>query len=58
MSYPELKGICKKAIENELCLGCNRLELQDFIGLEKCKDVVDPKEKCKEILGIQERLDI
>ena len=58
MSYPELKGICKKAIENELCLGCNRLELQDFTGLEKCKYVVDPKEKCKEILGIQERLDI
>ena len=30
----ELKGLCKK------CLGCNRLELDDFEGVEECKNAV------------------
>ena len=27
----ELKGVCKN------CLGCNRLELSEFEGVEKCE---------------------
>ena len=29
--YKELKGVCRQ------CLGCNRLELEDFEGLEQCE---------------------
>ena len=54
----ELKGICKKALEHNLCLGCNKLELPNFVGQEKCNLVKDPRQRCKEILGIQERLDL
>ena len=35
--YKELKGKCKEYIDKELCLGCNRLELQEFKGLKNCK---------------------
>lgn len=36
MSYKELKGICKVAIEKGWCLGCNRLELESFEGVREC----------------------
>lgn len=31
MKYKKLKGICP------YCLGCNRLELEDFEGINKCE---------------------
>lgn len=31
VKYPELKGICKK------CLGCNKLENYNFVGVNYCK---------------------
>ena len=35
MKYPELKGICK------YCLyGCNKLEIQDFTGVNNCKNFI------------------
>lgn len=30
MKYPQLRGICAKAIKNNLCTGCNRLEDINF----------------------------
>ena len=52
----ELWGICKKALENNLCLGCNKLELPNFTGQSKCDLVKDPRQRCREILGIQEKI--
>ena len=26
--YPQLSGICKEALENNLCYGCSKLELE------------------------------
>jgi len=26
--YPKLSGICKEALENNLCYGCSKLELE------------------------------
>lgn len=49
-----LWGICKKAIENGLCLGCNKLEDIHFTGQAKC-DLVETKKVSKEITG-QERI--
>ena len=37
MKYKELKGICKEAIENRMCLGCSKLELETFEGVYECK---------------------
>ena len=54
--YPPLTGICKTAIEKEWCLGCSKLELESFTGVEKCSQVCNPREKIKEILGVQEEL--
>lgn len=51
-----LWGACKKNIENELCLGCNKLENPNFTGQAKCVLAIDPRHRIKEILGIQERL--
>ena len=56
MKYPKLTGICKIAIEKEWCTGCNKLELENFTGVEKCKWIEDPQERIKKILGIQEQL--
>ena len=53
-----LWGACKKNIENGLCLGCNKLENLDFTGQAKCDLAVDPRNKIKEILGIQEKMSI
>ena len=52
----DLCGACKKNIENGLCLGCNKLENPNFTGQAKCDLAVDPRNKIKEILGIQEKI--
>ena len=52
----KLWGVCKKAIENNLCLGCSKLELPNFKGQAKCEYVQDPRQRIKEILGIQEKI--
>lgn len=36
MKYKELKNPCKKLIEKNLCLGCNKLEDPDFTGDKEC----------------------
>ena len=33
----ELKDPCKTAIEKEICLGCNKLELKNFICDKNCE---------------------
>lgn len=53
MKYPELKGICKIALEKNLCLGCSKLEDINFGGQSECELV---KEKRKQIYGVQEVL--
>ena len=55
--YPELKGICEKAIKNNLCTGCQKLEDINFVGVEKCKYATDPREHIKQILGIQKKIE-
>lgn len=57
-NYPPLGGICGVALKNNLCRGCQKLEKIDFRGQEKCDLVQNPREKIKEILGIQEELKI
>lgn len=57
MKYKELTGICKIAIEHEYCLGCQRLEMEDFIGVEKCDNAIHPLEKIKQILGVQQKIE-
>ena len=37
MEYKELKYPCKQLIEKGKCLGCNKLELKDFVGDKNCK---------------------
>lgn len=37
--YKELTGICKIAISKGLCLGCVRLEQEEFTGVKKCKNI-------------------
>ena len=56
MKYPKLTGICERAIKNNLCNGCSKLENPYFIGQEKCNLVIEPIKQIKEILGIQEVL--
>lgn len=41
----ELRGICKKAIKEGLCLGCNKLELEEFEGQEHCKYIRESYEE-------------
>lgn len=53
-NYPPLGGICTKAIKNNLCKGCSKLEDIDFKGQATCELVDSPIEKIKVILGIQE----
>ena len=52
----DLWGVCKKNIQNGLCLGCNKLENLNFTGQAKCDLAVDPISKIKEILGVQEKI--
>ena len=56
MKYPELIGICKMAIQNNLCNGCCKLEDYNFRGQADCDIVQQPREKIKQILGVQERI--
>ncbi len=35
--YLKLNGICGKAIQNEWCLGCQKLEDYNFIGVDNCE---------------------
>ena len=55
-NYLPLEGICKKAIQNNLCNGCSKLENPNFEGEEKCNLVQEPIQKIKQILGIQEKI--
>ncbi|MCI8655469.1 MAG: hypothetical protein HFJ48_06360 [Clostridia bacterium] len=56
MKYSELTGICKRVLQNNECLGCQRLEIPDFTGTDKCEYIEEPREKIKRILGIQEKI--
>lgn len=55
-NYQQLGGICKKAIQNNLCNGCSELENPNFVGEEQCNLVQEPIQKIKQILGIQEKI--
>lgn len=35
--YSKLTGVCEKAIQNQWCLGCQRLEDYNFTGVNYCK---------------------
>lgn len=58
MKYLKLTGICKRAIKNNLCNGCSKLENPYFRGQEKCNLVREPIKQIKEILGIQEKIEL
>lgn len=58
MKYPELTGICKTAIQNNLCNGCCKLEDYNFRGQADCNMVQQPREKIKNILGTGEQMRI
>lgn len=63
MKYSELKGICKKAIEDGRCLGCTALADENFIGNINCEysKISTAKESIKQIkinLGIQEKIEL
>lgn len=55
-NYPQLCGICGQALKNNLCNGCQKLEDINFRGQEMCELVQNPREKIKQILGIQEKI--
>ncbi len=55
-NYQPLKGICEKAIKNNLCKGCTKLEDPNFVGQAQCNLGQEPKQKIKNILGIQEKI--
>ncbi len=46
----ELIGICKTAIETQMCLGCERLADPNFVGTDKCNLATNELEQCKKIL--------
>ena len=55
----ELKEPCKSLIATGRCLGCNRLELEDFEGDEKCQYIPSKEDSIKEIkkiLGVQMKI--
>ena len=58
MKYPKLTGICERAIKNSLCNGCSKLENPEFRGQEQCNLVREPIKQIKEILGIQEKIEL
>lgn len=35
--YPKLTGVCENAIQNQWCLGCQKLEDYNFTGVNYCK---------------------
>ena len=53
MSYPPLQGICAKAIRENLCTGCQKLEDSRFIGVRECKYVDKP---VQDKIWIQEKI--
>lgn len=55
MKYTELTGICKIALEKNLCLGCSKLEDINFRGQAECEIV---KQRRKQIYGVQERIEL
>lgn len=63
MKYPKLEEPCLTAIRKEICLGCQALENPYFRGRKDCKyakipTVEESIKRGKEILGIQERIDL
>ena len=51
MKYPQLtRNMCKR------CYGCSKLENSYFKGQAKCDLAVDPRDRIKNILGIQEKI--
>ena len=40
----ELKGKCKKYMDEELCLGCERLAYKDFTGDDNCPYIKEREE--------------
>ena len=54
MKYPKLTGICKTALEKNMCLGCSKLEDINFKGQPNCKII---EEKKKKIYGVQEKIE-
>jgi len=50
--YPPLYGICKTALEKNLCNGCNKLEMSSFTGQAKCELIERKQEK----YGVQEKI--
>ncbi len=56
MKYLKLTGICAKALKNNWCAGCNKLELPLFTGEKECEYVEHPVQRIKQILGIQEKM--
>lgn len=47
--YLPLQGICKYAIQEGYCTGCNKLENQDFTGEKWCKNSNIPQDVLKTI---------
>ena len=56
MKYPQLERNMKIAIQNNLCYGCCKLEDYNFRGQADCDMVQKPREKIKQILGVQEKI--
>lgn len=50
--YPLLYGICKTALEKNLCYGCSKLEMSNFTGQAKCELIERKQEK----YGVQEKI--
>lgn len=48
MKYPELTGICKIALEKNMCLGCSKLEDINFRGQPKCEIIEEKRKKFME----------
>lgn len=47
----ELILSCKKALQEQRCLGCVRLENPDFVGDENCQNIKTPTAKeCLDII--------
>jgi len=51
-NYPPLEGVCKKAIEQGICTGCNQLELSWFRGVKECKLITNITKNKEEQLQI------
>ena len=45
MQYRELTGVCKEAIEQGKCLGCQQLENKYFAGVKQCDNLFEFKDK-------------